>query len=100
MTASPAIQRKQPLLTEHRQTFDELCAWIEAHLHEPLGWQELMAQSGLDHQTLNALFYKFRSQTPMAWIRKQRELRLGQAPAVTPPRLLRPVASRRAPALA
>ncbi len=99
MTASPPIQRKQPSLADHRETFDELCGWIEAHLDEPLGWQELMAQSGLDHQTLNALFYKFRSQTPMAWIRKQRELRQGTAPTPAP-RLLRPVVSRREAALA
>ncbi|MDE2616137.1 MAG: helix-turn-helix transcriptional regulator [Burkholderiales bacterium] len=90
-----AVTRKQVALSDHRQTFDELCTWIEAHLQEPIGWQELMAQSGLDHQTLNALFFKFLSTTPMAWIRKRRELSL--APSPTPPapahRLLRPAAA-------
>ncbi len=89
--ARPAVTRKQTALSDHRQTFDELCAWIEAHLDEPIGWQELMAQSGLDHQTLNALFFKFLSTTPMAWIRKRRGL--GQTTAVSRPapahRLLR-----------
>ncbi|MDP3701981.1 MAG: hypothetical protein Q8R72_13870 [Hylemonella sp.] len=88
-----AIKRKHLSLSDHRQTLDELCHWIDEHLHEPLGWQELMAQSGLDHQTLNALFYKFQSSTPMAWIRKRRELRLGPVLAA-PPRSLRLVASR------
>lgn len=68
---TPATRRK-PSLSDHRETFEGLCAWIEAHLDEPIGWQELMAESGLDHQTLNALFYKFQSTTPMAWIRQRR----------------------------
>ncbi len=86
--APTAVQRKQLALADHQQTFEELCAWIDAHLHEPLGWQELMAQSGLDHQTLNALFYKFQSNTPMAWIRKRRLL--SQIPSQAPlPGLLR-----------
>lgn len=91
--APTTVKRQQLALSDHRQTLDELCHWIDQHLHEPLGWQELMAQSGLDHQTLNALFYKFQSSTPMAWIRKRRELRHGPAPASTP-RSLRLVASR------
>ncbi len=91
--APTAVKRQQLALSDHRQTLEELCRWIDEHLHEPLGWQELMAQSGLDHQTLNALFYKFQSSTPMAWIRKRRELRHGPVLA-SPPRSLRLVASR------
>lgn len=72
----PAVTRKQLALSDHQQTFEELCTWIDGHLHEPIGWQELMVQSGLDHQTLNALFFKFQSTTPMAWIRKRRGLGL------------------------
>lgn len=83
--APTAVKRQQLALSDHRQTLEELCRWIDEHLHEPLGWQELMAQSGLDHQTLNALFYKFQSSTPMAWIRKRRELRHGPLLA-SPPR--------------
>lgn len=91
--APTAVKRQQRALSDHQQTLEELCLWIDAHLHEPLGWQELMAQSGLDHQTLNALFYKFQSSTPMAWIRKRRELRHGPAQA-SHPRPVRLVASR------
>lgn len=47
--ARTTVTRKQTALSDHRQTFEELCAWIEAHLDEPIGWQELMARSGLDH---------------------------------------------------
>ncbi|MBI2744973.1 MAG: hypothetical protein HYX45_05260 [Burkholderiales bacterium] len=94
--ARPAVTRKQTALSDHRQTFEELCAWIEAHLDEPIGWQELMARSGLDHQTLNALFFKFLSTTPMAWIRKRRGL--GQAAAlprqIPSHRLLRTASAR------
>ena len=88
--ARTAVTRKQAALSDHRQTFDELCTWIEAHLAEPIGWQELMEQSGLDHQTLNALFFKFLSTTPMAWIRKRREHQLPvQATPAPARRLLR-----------
>jgi len=96
--ARTAVTRKQVSLADHQQTFDELCTWIEAHLHEPLGWQELMAHSGLDHQTLNALFHKFRSHTPMAWIRKQRELRL-HPPRAAAPRLPGVLSSHKAAAM-
>ncbi len=92
--ARPAVTRKQVALSDHRQTFDELCNWIEVHLHEPIGWQELMVQSGLDHQTLNALFFKFLSTTPMAWIRKRREHQLPAQAAPAPARrLLRAVSA-------
>lgn len=97
--APTVVKRKQLALSDHRQTLEELCDWIDAHLHEPLGWQELMAQSGLDHQTLNALFFKFQSSTPMAWIRKRRALRLGPTAPSSPPRLLRVLAGRSAPAM-
>jgi len=74
------VRRQQPL-SDHRHTFDELCAWIEQHLDEPLGWQELMRHSGLDHLTLKALFHKFQSRTPMTWIRQRREARQPTLPA-------------------
>ena len=67
--------RKRPALTDLKQKFEDLCAWIDAQLDAPLGWQELMQHSGLDHQTLNALFFKYASTTPMAWIRRRREAR-------------------------
>ena len=96
--ARPAVTRKQLALSDHRQTFDELCNWIETHLHEPIGWQELMAESGLDHQTLNALFFKFLSTTPMAWIRKRREHDLAPVPVASAPahRMLRAPATAEA----
>lgn len=51
----------------------ELCIWIDAHIHESIGWSELMAQSGMDHQELQAAFAKHHFTTPMTWIRKRRE---------------------------
>jgi transcriptional regulator GlxA family with amidase domain len=64
-----ADKRQQKLEKE----FNELTAWIQAHLDEQIGWAELMSQSGLDHQTLQALFFKYKSTTPMTWIRLQRQ---------------------------
>ena len=72
----PRLQNRQlPPLTDLKHEFEDLCAWIDAQIDEPLGWQELMQQSGLDHQTIKALFFKYASTTPMTWIRRRREAR-------------------------
>ena len=47
--------------------------WIDGHIGEPIGWQQIMAQSGLDFQTLQMLFFRYKSTTPMTWIRHRRE---------------------------
>lgn len=73
----PRVQnRRLPPLTDLKHKYEDLCAWIDAQLDAPLGWQELMQQSGLDHQTINALFFKYASTTPMTWIRRRREARV------------------------
>ena len=77
-----------PPLSTHKKTFDDLCLWIDAHLGGPVGWQELMSQSGLDHQTINALFYKYESTTPMTWIRRRREAGSSSPEKVLPTLLL------------
>ncbi len=64
-------QRNNPEM--HKQKFDALCAWIEAHLSESIGWQELMNHSGLEYQTIQALFFRFTNTTAMTWIRRRRE---------------------------
>jgi len=77
----PRLQnRKLPPLADLKQKFEELCAWIDVQIDAPLGWQELMQQSGLDHQTINALFFKYASTTPMTWIRRRREAARATAP--------------------
>jgi AraC-like DNA-binding protein len=68
----PLVNRLPPL-SVHKEEFDSLCQWIDSHLSQPIGWQELMEQSHLDHQTIHALFYKYESTTPMTWIRRRRE---------------------------
>ena len=65
-----ADKRQQKL----EKQFNDLTTWIQANLNKQLGWAELMSQSGLDHQTLQTLFFKYKSTTPMTWIRLQRQL--------------------------
>ena len=55
------------------EELDQLCHWIDDHIEEAIGWQELMLQSGLDFQTINHLFFKHKNTTPMTWIRHRRE---------------------------
>jgi transcriptional regulator GlxA family with amidase domain len=52
----------------------ELCSWIEAHLDDPMGWQELMAVSGLDYRSIQALFFHYKCTTAMTWIRLRRQM--------------------------
>jgi methylphosphotriester-DNA--protein-cysteine methyltransferase len=68
-----AMFHRQAPLSTYKGEFDSLCHWIDAHLSQPIGWQELMSQSHLDHQTIHALFFKYESTTPMTWIRRRRE---------------------------
>jgi AraC-like DNA-binding protein len=57
-----------------RVQFDELCQWIDLHLDEQLGWQELMAHTGWDYQTIQTLFYRHKCTTAMTWIRLRRQM--------------------------
>jgi AraC-like DNA-binding protein len=50
-----------------------LCAWIDEHITESIGWADLVAQTGKDHKTLLASFAKHKATTPMTWIRQQRQ---------------------------
>ena len=55
------------------QDMHKLCAWIDEHIAEHIGWTELVAQTGKDHKTLLASFAKHKATTPMTWIRQQRQ---------------------------
>ena len=50
-----------------------LCAWIDEHISESIGWADLVAQTGKDHKTLLASFAKHKATTPMTYIRQQRQ---------------------------
>ena len=67
-----------------RQSFDDLCAWIDDHLEETIGWQQLFECSGLDHHALQTMFFKHASTTPMTWIRSRRQARLAAIAPVRP----------------
>ena len=55
------------------QDMHKLCAWIDEHISESIGWTDLVAQTGKDHKTLLASFAKHKATTPMTWIRQQRQ---------------------------
>jgi len=59
------------------QDMHNLCAWIDEHIAEPIGWTDLVAQTGKDHKTLLASFAKHKATTPMTWIRQQRQTLMG-----------------------
>jgi len=56
-----------------KDQFEQLCAWIDEHIHEQIGWSELMHESGFDHLSIQSSFAKYKATTPMTYIRKRRE---------------------------
>jgi hypothetical protein len=55
------------------QDMHKLCAWIDEHISESIGWTDLVDQTGKDHKTLLASFAVHKATTPMTWIRQQRQ---------------------------
>ena len=74
------LVEKRPSNEIPRQSFDDLCAWIDDHLEETIGWQQLFECSGLDHHALQTMFFKHADTTPMTWIRGRRQARLAESP--------------------
>jgi AraC-like DNA-binding protein len=56
-----------------RKQVAQLCHWIDANIHAPIGWADLTRQSGMDHKLIMASFNKHLATTPMTWIRQRRE---------------------------
>jgi methylphosphotriester-DNA--protein-cysteine methyltransferase len=65
------VQHGQQAL--NKDQFEQLCAWIDDHIQEQIGWAELMHESGLDHLSIQSSFAKYKATTPMTYIRKRRE---------------------------
>ena len=57
----------------NKDQFEQLCACIDVHIQEQLGWSELMLDSGFDHLSIQSSFAKYKATTPMTYIRKRRE---------------------------
>jgi methylphosphotriester-DNA--protein-cysteine methyltransferase len=57
----------------NQEQFEKLCTWIDEHIHEQIGWSELMHVSGFDHLSIQSSFAKYKATTPMTYIRKRRE---------------------------
>ena len=45
----------------NKEQFDELCAWIDEHIQEQIGWSELMHESGFDHLSIQSSFAKYKA---------------------------------------
>ena len=56
-----------------KDQFEQLCAWIDEHIQEQIGWSELIHESGFDHLSIQSSFAKYKATTPMTYIRKRRE---------------------------
>jgi AraC-like DNA-binding protein len=50
-----------------------LCEWIELNINGPIGWAELIKQSGMNHLELQREFLAYLNETPMQWIRHRRQ---------------------------
>ena len=79
-----AINQNPHTAAIEKERLDDLCTWLIEHLHEPLGWQTLTERSGLSHLDLQRLFLQYHQNTPMQWIRQQREAKPRPQPMMTP----------------
>lgn len=59
--------------TRNIKLLDELCVWITSNLDSDIGWEQLIAQSKLNHKDLQYLFEKYKQTTPMTYLRKLRQ---------------------------
>lgn len=55
-----------------------MCAWIDLHLDEEIGWDRLMRISGVSAPVLQRLFQRHLKTTPMMYIRTRRQERHGR----------------------
>lgn len=58
-----------------RQRLEQVCAWIELHLDEEIGWDRLLRVSGVSALELQRLFQRHLRTTPMMHIRTRRQER-------------------------
>lgn len=66
-------QQQAGLEPGHRsRVFDDLLAWIEAHLDQPIQLQDLERQSGYSQRSLRNFFRERFDCGPVQWIRNQR----------------------------
>lgn len=65
--------REQRELSVNNDKFALLCKWIEEHIDEEIGWNQLIQRSGLEYQVIQDLFFQQHSITAMAWIRRTRD---------------------------
>lgn len=65
--------------SSERDRVDELCVWLLAHLHEPIGWGKLVAQSNMSHEELGSAFDQHFQVSPMEWVTQQRTAKLMSA---------------------
>ncbi len=75
--AGEGLQAHDRRRSQEQQLVDQVCAWIDMHLHEDIGWERLIRISGLQPKELQQLFQRHRKTTPMMYIRA----RLQSAPA-------------------
>jgi transcriptional regulator GlxA family with amidase domain len=56
----------------NQRKLKKLCKWIDANIDKPIGWAELIEQSGMDHLELQRQFTTYMKSSPMQWIRFRR----------------------------
>lgn len=68
-----AAQQHSAMEPGHRNhVFEELLAWIQSHLDEPIHLRDLERQSGYSQRSLRNFFHERFGCGPAAWIRRQR----------------------------
>jgi AraC-like DNA-binding protein len=67
-----ADHRQEPQRGSKNHIFDQLLAWIDAHLHRPIQLTDLVEQSGYSQRSLRNFFQERFGCGPVHWIRSRR----------------------------
>ena len=66
----------------NKQKIEELCTIIHDNCENPIGWKQLTMLSGFTHTELIALFQFYKQNTPMAYIKNARRLKMINSPVM------------------
>ena len=68
------LRNESAMNRESLAKIDQLCHWIEANCAQAINREDLIVQSGLNHQDLIKLFSVYKKITPMGYVRRCREM--------------------------
>jgi AraC-like DNA-binding protein len=81
LTLTAGMEQPSQRRTQEQQLVEQVCAWIDLHLTENIGWERLVRVSGVRANELQHLFQRHLKTTPMMYIRARVQAQHGRRAA-------------------